>query len=67
MLCKYCKSEMMGQDNDHMGNGRYSKYYGCTKCEGVYEEWTDKKGKFMFGKWWNPETKDYDGGSPFAE
>ncbi|MGG3662082.1 hypothetical protein [Bacillus gobiensis] len=57
--CVYCRSVMMPQDNDYMGNGQYCRIYVCD-CDAVYEDWTDDKGKHLFGKWLNPETNDYE-------
>lgn len=63
MRCKYCKTQMMGQDNDRMPGG-YCKIYVCSngKCKAVYEEWTDYKTTRTPEKdqWFNPKTNDFE-------
>lgn len=63
MICKYCKEEMMGQDNDPFPGG-YSKLYVCLNndCRAIFEEWTDKKHRRTPDKdrWFNPKTKEFE-------
>lgn len=64
MRCRYCKSSMMGQDNDRMRYNLYSRIYVCIndECKAVYEEWTDHKGVALSdrNKWFNPEIGDFE-------
>lgn len=64
MRCKYCKSNMMGQDNDRMGHNLYSKIYVCLneECKAVYESWTDDQGRSLpdRNRWFNPKIRDFE-------